>query len=108
MKTELKNLSHNSHTIALSKGTIFAKNVNADISKIKEVLVLKVSFLKLHTEVYLCTKFQVSSITLTGFKQGVIYPSHHTATTTTTKQTPKKPSQIRFKYWLGPIKYCFN
>ena len=49
MKTELKNLSHNSHNIALNKGTIFAKNVNTDISKIKEVLVLKVSFLKLHT-----------------------------------------------------------
>ena len=40
LKTELKNLQHSSHTIALKKGTIFAKNAeflqkNDDISKIK-------------------------------------------------------------------------
>ena len=42
LKTELKNLKHSSITIALSKGTIFAKKLwvfakNADISKIKWV-----------------------------------------------------------------------
>ena len=34
-----KSKKHSSHTITLSKSTIFAKN--GDISKIKEVLVLK-------------------------------------------------------------------
>ena len=56
MKTELKNLSHNSHTIALSKGTIFAKKAhffqkNADMRKIKKVLVLKGIFPK---NTYVC------------------------------------------------------
>ena len=48
LKTELKNLEHSSHTIALSIGTIFTtifnyfcKQKNADISKIKGALVLK-------------------------------------------------------------------
>ena len=47
MKTEIKNLLNSIHTIALSKGIIFAKNANflqkkvAGISKVKEVLVLK-------------------------------------------------------------------
>ena len=35
-------LKHNSHTFPVSKGTIYAKN--ADIGKIKEVLVLKDTF----------------------------------------------------------------
>ena len=40
LKTELKNLQHSSHTIALKKGTIFAKNAEFlqkydDISNIK-------------------------------------------------------------------------
>ena len=46
-KTELNNLQQSSHKIALSKGTnemlIFYKK-NADISKIKRTLVLKVIF----------------------------------------------------------------
>ena len=47
MKTELKNLLHSSHTIALSKGTISVKKCcffckkDGDISKIKQTLVLK-------------------------------------------------------------------
>ena len=46
LKTELKNLYRSSHTIALTKDTIFAKNTkflqkNADISKIKGALTLK-------------------------------------------------------------------
>ena len=42
--------------------------------------------------VYLRTKFQVSSIIVMSFRQGVILPPqpHPTA-----KQTPKKPTQIR-------------
>ena len=45
---------------------------NADISKIVRGLVLgKVNILKLHIGVYLRTKFQVSSIVLTSFRQGV-------------------------------------
>ena len=42
--------------------------------------------------VYLCTKFQVSSITLTSFRQGDNFPP------TTSKRTPKKPTQIRVKF----------
>ena len=52
---------------------------NADISKLKGALILKVYFLKLlklHMSMYLCAKLQVSSITLTSFRQGwgVILP----------------------------------
>ena len=50
----------------------------------------KVQFLKLHMYVYLHSKFQVSSLILTSFRQGVILPP-------TAKQTPKKPTQIRVK-----------
>ena len=49
-----------------------------DISRIKEVLVLEVYFLKLHICDYLRTKYQGSSINLT-------------------RQTAKMPSQTRFK-----------
>ena len=63
---------------------------NTDISKINEVLVLKGIFLKLHMCVYLRTKFQVSSIILTRFSQGVILSP-------TAKETLKKPTQIRVK-----------
>ena len=48
---------HSSHTIALGKGTIFAKNT--DISKIKEVLVLKSTFSET-THVCVIT-YQISS-----------------------------------------------
>ena len=45
-KTENRAKKHSSHTIALSKGPIFAKNgdflqKNTDISKIKRALLLK-------------------------------------------------------------------
>ena len=42
--------------------------------------------------VYLRAKCEVSSIILTSFRQGVT--SHHPPTS---KQTPKKPTQIRVK-----------
>ena len=43
MKAKLRNLLQSSHTIALSRGTIFDKKnaKKADISKMKEFLVLK-------------------------------------------------------------------
>ena len=41
--------------------------------------------------VYVRAKFEASNVILTGFRQGVILPP------TTTKQTPKKPIQIRVK-----------
>ena len=72
LKTELKNLKHSSHTVALSKGTIlvtkrwfFAKN--ADISKIKTALLLKVIFSETtYVCMYLRAKFQVASLILTS------------------------------------------
>ena len=71
-KTEniTKIAQHSFLTNALSEGTIFAKN--AEISKIKRALALKDIFLG-----YMCvwtkyrTKFQVSSINLTSFRQEV-------------------------------------
>ena len=45
---------------------------NADISKIKGVLVLKGIFFSTYISVYLYTKFHVSSIILTSFRQGRI------------------------------------
>ena len=72
---------------------------NANISKIKTVLVLKVYFLELHMGAYLRTNFQVSSIILTSFRQrkdmgrrgGIL------SSPTTLKRAPKKPIQIRIK-----------
>ena len=42
--------------------------------------------------VYLCVKFQVSSITPTSFSHGVILPP-------SSKETPKKPTQIMVPTW---------
>ena len=82
---------------------------DADIRKIKEVLVLKGIFsettcvcvlMYLCTYVYFCTNFQDSSIILTSFRQGVILspPSPLIA-----KQTPKKFTQVTVKV---NSKYC--
>ena len=79
----------------MSKGTIFAEKMadflqkNANISKIKNVLVLKAIILKLHLCVYLRTKFQVFNIVLKSFRQEVILPTPHSPTA---KWTPKKPT----------------
>ena len=43
---------------------------NADISKIKEILELKVIFSELHVCLYLGTKFQISGLILMSFTQG--------------------------------------
>ena len=54
---------------------------NADISKIKEVLVLNLFFfMKLHMCVYLRSKFQASSIILKSFRQGGAILSSHRQT----------------------------
>ena len=83
---ELKNLKHSSHIIALSKGIIFAKKHLFFCTKMLTSAILNLC-------VYLCTKFQVSSIIITSFKQeGNFTPPH---THHTSKQTPKKPTQIR-------------
>ena len=75
MKTELKNLQHSSHTIALSKVTIFDKKcwfISKKVltSKLRGSLNYKVYFLKLNIGVCLRTKFQVSIIFLTSLRQG--------------------------------------
>ena len=44
--------------------------------------------------VYLRAKFQVSSIILTSFRQG----GNFTPPSSTSKQTPKKPTQIRVNF----------
>ena len=57
--------------------------------------------------VYLRTKFQVSSMILTSFRQGVIlHPP--TTTTTTSKRTPKKSTQIRVKRRLSQTVFFKN
>ena len=58
--------------------------------------------MKLHMCVYLSTKFQVSRIILTSFRQGVIYPP----LPPTSEQTPKKPTQIRVNDLHVAIKHC--
>ena len=69
------NLQHSFHTIALGKGTIFAKKAdflqkNADIKKIKRGLILKGIFSETkYVCVYFRVKFEVSSIILTSFRQ---------------------------------------
>ena len=91
---------HSSHTTAWSKGTIFAKNANflqkiAGISKIRGPWYGNIYFLNLHICMYLRAKFQISSIILTSFRQGIILPP--LTTTTTLKRTSKKPTQISAK-----------
>ena len=74
MKTELKNLLHSSHTVALSKDTIFAKKCWFFVkkmltsAKLREPWYWKVYFLKLHMCVSFLTEFQVSTIILTSFR----------------------------------------
>ena len=55
----------------------------------------KVYFLKLHMGVYLRATFEVSSIVLRSFRQGV--GANFTPPPPTSKRTPKKPTQIRVK-----------
>ena len=68
---------------------------NANFLQIKEILVLRVNFLKLHMRVYIHTKFQVSSIILTSLEQGLILLSP--LLTITAKRIPRIPTQIRVK-----------
>ena len=81
---------------------------DADIRKIKEVLVLKGIFsettcvfvlMYLCTYVYFCTNFQDSSIILTSFRRGNFIPTLPLIA----KQNPKKFTQITVKV---NSKYC--
>ena len=65
--------------------------INADVRNIKRALLLTVYFLKLHTCVYLRTKFEVSSIILTTFRHGVVVILPYS----TSKWTPKKSTYTR-------------
>ena len=60
-------------------------------AKLRESWYQNVYFLKLHMCVYLRIKLEGSSITLTSFRQGLILQPPKS------KQTLKKPSQIRVK-----------
>ena len=96
LKTELKDLYHYSHTIALRKVLFLPKNAN--IRKIKRALVLKGTFLKTK---YVCVlTYQISSSwhIFNRFRQGegvvvITPPSTHS------KQTPKKSTQAWVKFW---------
>ena len=59
----------------------------------------KTYFPKLHMGVYLYVKFEVSSIILTNFRQGGGVILHLTS-----KQTPKKPTQIRANESIEHVK----
>ena len=63
----------------------------------------KLYFLKLHMNVYLRAKFQVSIISLRSFRQGgnFIPPPN-------SKRTPKKPTQIRIKELYYSIAMTFT
>ena len=103
LKKELKILLHSSHTIALSKGTIFAKNCwffakkYADISKINGFLVLKGKFCKTKYvsvfEIFSIIVF--STVGVGNFPPNPVPP--------TTKRTPKKPTQIRVNLFSGVL-----
>ena len=78
------------------KRRLFAQK-NPDISKIKKALVIKVIFYDIlwnYMFVYLRDKFEVSSIILTGFRQGPP-PSPLTS-----KRKPKKLTQIRVNWQM--------
>ena len=63
LQTKVNHLQHSSHTIALSKASFFLSGI----------AITQEYFLKLHMGVYLRTKFGISGIILTGFKQGLFY-----------------------------------
>ena len=70
---------------------------------------MKGIFSEIHMCVYLSTKFQVSSIILTSFRQG----GDFTPLPLTAKLTPKKPIQIRVKLkyttnWFKVLKCVLN
>ena len=64
--------------------------------------------------VYIRAKFEVSSIILTDFRQGIFTPPppNRTPLTHPSKQTPKKPTQIRVKIKLkttsGGVHFHYN
>ena len=72
----LTNLQHSFHTMALSKDTSFVKKLlifakqMLKSEKLRQSWSQKLCFLKLHMGVYLSTRFQVSKIILTSFRQG--------------------------------------
>ena len=80
-------------TIVLNHTTIFVKKMlmfskkYADISKIKVVLVLKYIFFETTYVCGLLHQFQICSIIVMSFRQGVILPP-------TAKGTPKTPQKI--------------
>ena len=65
LKTKLKNLLHSSHNIALSTGIIFAKKHWFFMG-----LDTKRYIFWIYMSVYLCVKFEFSSISLTSFRWG--------------------------------------
>ena len=81
MKTGLKNVLDSSNTVALSEDTIFAKKCRyftkkmLTLAKLRRPLYQKVYFPKLNVSMNVSTTFQVFSIILTSFRQGMIPPS---------------------------------
>ena len=84
---------HSTHIILLNKGTvpkmlIFCKKF-ADIKKIKNVLVLKVYFLKSHMCLYLRTKFEVSKHNSNEFQTRLNFTSFPPPQNEPLKSTPR-------------------
>ena len=78
--------------IALTKGTIFTKKKNSDISKIKQLMVVKDIFCETTCARVLMYQFKPSSAILWIFSQEVTYHPHPIG-----KQNSIKPTQIRAK-----------
>ena len=109
------------------KVLFFPKNTDYFFLPIFFKGVLALNVLKLHMSVWLCTKFQVSSIIITSFRQRNFtnpYPSSHTHTHTHThppthththththtqsaKRIPKMPNLIRVKKIHSVMKNLF-
>ena len=99
---ELKNFQHSSHTIALSKGIIFAKKTLIFCTKMLTSAILNLC-------VYLCTKFQVSSIIITSFKQEGNFTPPPTPTTPRNKplKSPPRLGLIVATTHKSLVKHCW-
>ena len=98
-----------SRAIAVSKGAVFAKNMLIFVKiitsvKLRRSWYYKLYFLQLNKCVCLHTRFQISSVILTSFRQVISFPSFPP----TNQQTPKRLIQIRVNIWQTFVFNCFH